>query len=253
MSSFSTPDGTRIAWQTIGEGRPIVLLHGLFSSGQTNWIKYGAAAEIAASGRQVLLPDFRAHGASDKPHAPELYPPDILAQDIEAFVAHLGLRDYDLGGYSLGARTTVRLLARTVIPTPSRVVLGGMGLSGITDIKGRSDFFLSVIAQSGSHKPGTADHFADAFMRQNNVDTIAVAHLLRSQLATPLDVVRTLQPPTLVIAGENDHDNGSASELALALPHAAHAIIPGNHMSAVIKPDFGTAIAAWLAHQTPVA
>lgn len=246
MNGFHTPDGTRIAFQTLGEGRPLILLHGLFSSAHTNWIRYGAAAEIAASGRQLILPDFRAHGASDKPHDAAKYPPDVLAADIEALIAHLGLTDYDLGGYSLGARTTVRLLARGA--TPKKVILGGMGLSGITDIAGRSDFFLGVIAGSGTHKPGTAEHAADAFMRQNAIDTTAVAHLLRTQIATPLDIVRTLAPQTLVIAGENDHDNGSASELALALPHAAHAAIPGNHMSAVTKPDFGTAIAAWLAH-----
>ena len=36
--------------------------------------------------------------------------PDVLARDGLALIAHLGLTDYDLGGYSLGARTTVRML-----------------------------------------------------------------------------------------------------------------------------------------------
>ncbi|GGI93972.1 alpha/beta hydrolase [Polymorphobacter multimanifer] len=248
MTSFQTADGTEIAYQTLGEGKPVLLLHGLFSSGHTNWIRYGAAADIASAGFQLILPAFRAHGASGKPHDPALYPADILAADIEALIAHLGLTDYILGGYSLGARTTVRLLARGHIPPPAKVVLGGMGLSGITDIEGRSDFFLGVIKHSGTFKPGSAEYAADAFMRQNAIDTTAAAHLLRTQQPTPLETVRTLTPATLVIAGENDHDNGSASELALALPHASHATIPGNHMSAVTKPDFGTAIAAWLAH-----
>ncbi len=250
MTRFQTPDGTHIAWQTIGvdQPRPIVLLHGLFSSASLNWIKFGTAAEIAATGRQLILPDFRGHGASDKPHDPSLYPPDVLAADIESLIAHLGLTDYDLGGYSLGARTTVRLLARGNIPPPAKVVLGGMGLSGITDITGRSDFFLGVIAGTGTHKPGTAEFAADAFMRQNAIDTTSVAHLLLSQRATPLEIVRTLQPRTLVIAGEADHDNGSAEELALALPNAAYVSVPGNHMSSVTKPDFGAAIAGWLQH-----
>ena len=39
-----------------------------------------------------------------------------------------------------------------------------------------------------------------------------------------------------------------AADLALALPNAALVEIPGNHMSAVTKPDFGTALAAWLQH-----
>jgi len=51
-------------------------------------------------------------------HDPAAYPPDVLADDGLALVEHLGLGDgdYDLGGYSLGARIVVRMLARV----PSR-------------------------------------------------------------------------------------------------------------------------------------
>jgi len=44
----------------------------------------------------------------------------------------------------------------------------------------------------------------------------------------------------------DDHDNGSAEQLAAVLPHARHVAIPGTHMSAVAKPDLGTAIADFL-------
>jgi pimeloyl-ACP methyl ester carboxylesterase len=44
---FGGFDGAGIAVVEIGEGRPIILLHGLFSSGEMNWRRYGAAAEIA--------------------------------------------------------------------------------------------------------------------------------------------------------------------------------------------------------------
>jgi pimeloyl-ACP methyl ester carboxylesterase len=53
--------------------------------------------------------------------------------------------------------------------------------------------------------------------------------------------------PTLVMSGREDHDNGSALELAEALPHATYAEIPGTHMSSVTKPDFGETIARFLA------
>ncbi len=250
MTPFQSFDGTMIAVHTLGDAaaRPVVLLHGLFSSAKMNWVKYGAAAEIAGAGFRLILPDFRAHGASDKPQEAARYPDDVLAQDIEALIAHLGLNDYDLGGYSLGARTTVRLLARGHIPMPRKVVLGGMGLAGITGGTERAGFFLRVIEGAETFPAGTAEFAAQAFMRQNNIDGPAVAHLLRSQVSTPLETVRTLQPQSLVIAGINDQDNGSAEELALALPHAAHVAVPGNHMSAVTKPDFGAAIAGWLAH-----
>ena len=243
---FLSFDGTRIAWHSLGNGRPIILLHGLFSNGDMNWRKFGAAAEIAAAGYQVIMPDFRAHGESAGPHDAAAYPADVLALDIEALVRHLGLIDFDLGGYSLGARTTVRLLARGM--APRRVVLGGMGLAGLTGGTERAAWFLTVIANPDSFAPGTAEAAAAAFMKQNHIDGEAVAHVLRSQQTTPLAVLRTLETPALIVCGVQDQDNGSAPDLALTLPNAACLEIPGNHMSAVTKPDFGAAIAAWLGH-----
>lgn len=243
--SFASFDGAAIAWREVGTGRSVVLLHGLFSSAEMNWQRYGAARAIADAGFRVILPDFRAHGESAAPHDPAAYPPDVLAMDIEALVAHLGLTDFDLGGYSLGARTTVRLLVRGM--RPRRAVLGGMGLAGIIGSADRAAWFLRVIADADSFKPGTPEHFAAAFMKQNRIDGEAVAHVLRSQVATPADALAAIAVPTLVVCGKDDRDNGSADELAAVLPGATHAEIPGNHMSAVTMPAFGATIAGWLA------
>ena len=98
----------RLALHWSGAGRPLVLLHGLFSSAEMNWIKWGHAALLAEAGFEVFMPDLRAHGASAAPHDPAAYPKDVLARDLEALIAQLGLTDYDLCGFSLGARTSVR-------------------------------------------------------------------------------------------------------------------------------------------------
>ncbi|HEX8062153.1 MAG TPA: alpha/beta fold hydrolase, partial [Allosphingosinicella sp.] len=99
---FTASDGVGLAWHELGEGRAVVLLHGLFSSADMNWIRFGHAAEIASRGFRVIMPDLRAHGESDAPHDEASYPPDILARDGFELIAHLALTDYDLGGYSLG-------------------------------------------------------------------------------------------------------------------------------------------------------
>jgi hypothetical protein len=52
---FESFDGTRIAWREVGEGRPVVLIHGYFSDANTNWIRYGHAAKIAAKGFRVIM------------------------------------------------------------------------------------------------------------------------------------------------------------------------------------------------------
>ena len=61
---FTAADGVDLAWHELGEGRPLVLLHGLFSDADTNWLKFGHAAAIAAAGFRVIMPDLRAHGES---------------------------------------------------------------------------------------------------------------------------------------------------------------------------------------------
>ena len=54
--------------------------------------------------------------------------------------------------------------------------------------------------------------------------------------------------PTLVLSGADDHDNGSAEALAELLAARANmSRFPGNHMSAVTKPELGRAIADFLA------
>jgi len=250
MTNFISFDGTRLAYTELGQGRPLLLLHGLFSSAHLNWIKFGTAAELVAAGHRLILPDLRGHGQSDAPHDPAHWPQDVLAQDAEALIAHLGLKDFDIGGYSLGARTIIRLLARGITrgPTPARAILAGMGYEGIIGATGRSGFFLNVLANTGTFRPGSAEYMADAFLRQNKIDTAAMTHLLNAQTDTPADIVAHLETRTLVICGEADQDNGSAQALAMALPNAAHVAIPGNHMSAVTKPELGAAMAAWLAH-----
>jgi hypothetical protein len=49
-----------------------------------------------------------------------------------------------------------------------------------------------------------------------------------------------------VLSGADDHDNGSSEALAALLPRGEYVAVPGNHMSAVIKPELGTAIGDFL-------
>src|SRR3546814_9090628 len=97
----------------------------LFSNAEVNWIKFGTAARVAAEGCRVIMPDLRVHGSSDAPHEEEHYPPDVLVHDLEDLIAHLGLTEFDLGGFSLGARTSARAVDAGL--KPKRLILGGVG------------------------------------------------------------------------------------------------------------------------------
>ena len=71
--------------------------------------------------------------------------------------------------------------------------------------------------------------------------------MLDTFVDTPAEALQAITQPVLVVAGADDFDNGSAEALAAALPNARHVVTPGNHMSAVLKPELGQAIADFLA------
>lgn len=242
---FQSFDGVELAWTEMGEGRPLVLIHGYFSNAFVNWIKYGHAEKIAASGFRVIMPDLRAHGQSDKPHDPAAYPPDVLMRDGFALIEHLGLTDYDLGGYSLGARTTVRMLANGA--NPRRVVLSGMGLDGLVKTEGRGGYFHKVLTNLGTFERGSSEWLTEAFLKTTKGDPEALLLILQTFVDTPREAVAAIGQPALVVSGADDYDNGSAHEVATLLPHGEFVEIPGNHMNAVTHAELGNAIAEFLA------
>jgi len=233
-----------LALHRMGKGRPVVLLHGLFSSAQVNWIKFGTAAQLAAAGFECLMPDLRVHGQSAAPHDPREYPQDVLVRDAEALVAHLGLTDFDLVGFSLGSRTAARAVIGGM--RPRRLVLSGMGLEGLAGWARRQDFFVDVIDRFGTIKRDDPAYFAQQFLKTMGVDRDAARLLLGTMADTDPAGLGAISMPTLVLCGDQDNDNGSASKLAEVLPDARLALIPGTHMSSVTMPDMGREIVTFL-------
>ena len=241
---WTASDGVKLAWRELGAGRPAVLVHGLFSDAHINWIKFGHAEKLAATGCRVIMPDLRAHGLSDKPQSAEAYPRGILARDLHELIAHLGLKDYDLGGFSLGARTTVQGVGEGA--RPRKAVLAGMGLEGLSDWNRRQAFFHEAIAQFDIAQRGDPWWMAIQFMKTMKVDRVAAGHLLRTFEDAHPEWLDAFTMPTLVLCGSEDEDNGSAPRLVAKLPNATYAPVPGTHMSSVTKSEFGEQLARFL-------
>lgn len=242
--SFSGRDGAALAFREVGEGRPLVLLHGYFSTAEVNWVRFGHAETLAQRGHRVIMPDLRAHGDSARSHDPAAYPRDVLADDGLALVEHLGLTGYDLGGYSLGGRITVRMLVRGA--TPRRAIVAGMGLDAIERTGPGDEHFRRVLANPGTFERGTSEWMAEAFLQQVGGDPEALVLLLDTSVGTPRQEVARIETPTLVAAGVDDVAHASAEALADALPNGHYVGLPGNHMSAVTKPELANAIADFL-------
>ena len=241
---WTASDGVGLACHEMGRGAAVVLLHGLFSDANVNWIKFGHAAKLAAQGCRVIMPDLRAHGESDRPHDPANYPDGILGRDLAELIAHLGLADYTLGGFSLGARTVVQGVGQGLMPT--RAVLAGMGLEGLTGWLGRKHFFVDAIANFDTATRGDRHWMAIQFMKTMKVDRVAASLLLPTFTDAHPDWLAAFGMDTVVLCGTEDHDNGSAAKLAASLPKATLVEVPGTHMSSVTKPEFGDALAAFV-------
>jgi len=172
-------------------------------------VTYGYAAAIAARGFRVILPDLRGHGESAKPHDAAVRP------RRERQAARRG---------RLPARHTGRLHATS-----------------------RNDHFRRILTNLGAFERRSAEGKAEAFLKSTGADPVAALYLLDSGVDTPPEALAKIDVPVLVLAGAEDDDNGTAEDLAAALPRGQAARIPGNHMSAVAQPDLGAAIGAFLA------
>jgi pimeloyl-ACP methyl ester carboxylesterase len=245
MERVASFDGTELAVHRLGKGKPVVLLHGLFSSARMNWIRFGHAATLAEAGFEAIMPDLRAHGESAAPHEAEAYPPGVLVRDAVALVEAMELEDYDLAGFSLGARTAIGAVAAGL--APQRLVLAGMGLESLSNWDERAAFFVDTIDRFDTIRQDDPAFFTAQFMKTMKIDRVAARLLLTEGVDDPPDgCLAAATMPTLVVSGSEDRDNGSPQKLVDALPNARFEEIPGTHMGSVTEPALGNAIAAFL-------
>jgi pimeloyl-ACP methyl ester carboxylesterase len=98
MPTFPAPDGTRLAYRTVGEGEPLICLPG--GPMQASAYLGDLGGLPAAAGRSLVLLDLRGTGASETPADPSSYRVDRQVDDIEALRAHLALERIDVLAHS---------------------------------------------------------------------------------------------------------------------------------------------------------
>lgn len=244
---FKSFDDTRLAVHRTGEGRPVILLHGLFSSAHMNWIKWGHDQRLADAGFEAIMMDFRVHGDSEAPQSPYAYPDGVLVRDAVALVDHLGLApgEYDLVGFSLGARTSLHACAKGALE-PRRLIACGMGVEGLANWERRAAHFIRVIDEFDTIKPGSPLYTARTFLKSQGTDQVGARLLLGAMDPFDIATLANITMPSAVICGDEDGDNGSGQDLAALLPDAVFIETPGNHLNSVTKPELGEEIVRFL-------
>jgi pimeloyl-ACP methyl ester carboxylesterase len=211
---------TDLHWTELGEGRPLVLLHGLCDSHLT----WSRIAPLLAQGRRVLMIDLPGHGLSGRPDAS--YELDWHAGVVAGWLDALGLEDVDLVGHSFGGGVAqwLLLLRRDRIRRLGLVAAGGLGrevsaelrLAALTGILAHADPVLGIGTGFGFHAAGGAfDAQERAMLRWMNsrpgtgrafARTVHDVIDWRGQRRGLLDRVHEVHelPPTTLFWGDRD-------------------------------------------------
>ena len=233
--------GVGIGYEVLGEGEPLVLVHGL-AYDRAGW---GRLPELLARSFRVVLIDNRGVGESDAPEGP--YAVSQMAADVAAVVDDAGMERTNLFGVSLGGyiaqeftltypeRVQKLVLASTApggpkahqmpaagveafgkYPTMEReaglrlMVENSVGTRGVRDVPGLAD---EVFAYRLEHAPSLAAWQAQAYA---------------GATFDAYDRINAIRAPTLVIQGGADNvvDPRNAELLAQLIPNARVEIVP---------------------------
>lgn len=194
-------NGLETAYEIVGAGPPLIMLHGASSTGRE---QLGPLATSLSAGFQVFLPDARGHGESGGD--PAGWSTSDLTADVLGFADALGLATFHLFGYSMGGMTAlhvavtaprrIRTLVATSIGTDREPRLSvGRRLMDPDRIVREDPGWARFLA--ARHDPGHGTGSWRTLLRAV-VDDIEQQPLLTDAQ------LRTIDAPTLVIAGDRD-------------------------------------------------
>jgi pimeloyl-ACP methyl ester carboxylesterase len=242
---FDTADGLAHAFYELGgTGEPpIIIQHGFSATTFHEWIAPGIAGRLVeALGRRLIGLDARGHGASTRSHHPSDYGEGSMAADVSALADRLGLESFDFVGYSMGG--VIGLEVARIDPRLRRLVIAGIGEGVIecggvdTRVLDRAVLAEGLRAEDASSYPALVQAFRGGIEQMGNDRLALAAHAASPRhIASGLDRIRR---PVLLIAGDNDPLAIHPERLAAAIPGCRLAIVPGDHVSARLSPEFTT-------------
>lgn len=258
-------DGVEIFYTDQGDGEPVVLIHGLLGSAESNFGEVGITKALAVDHRVISF-DNRGHGVSGKPHNPEAYG-EKMVLDVINLMDHLGIEKANMVGYSLGGTITQKLIALY----PERVIKAISAGSGWTGKRGGTmrsiNEKLATSLESGNgiapliklltpagHPLPTPEQMAE----QNQMamaanDPLALVAVLRSgsDLFVTEAELRANTVPLLYIVGDLDPLKNDVDQAIPLVSNVQLVVIPdASHFSAFWHPVFLQSIQAFLSDKT---
>ena len=219
--------GVKLHYIVEGEGEPVVLIHGLYSSARINWQMPGVVSLLSKKYRVIAL-DMPGHGESDKPAGEEAYGLELV-EDIVRLLDHLRIEKAHIVGYSMGGMIAVKFMARHQERVLSGVV-GGLGWlregTVLQKVWGRMQG-----REGGSTPPACARSLGELDLTEAELKGIRV--------------------PVVVIVGDRDPIKRLyvAPLQRVRKDWAVIEIEDAGHLNCVVKAQFKEVIAEWLDKQ----
>lgn len=242
MEGRVTHDGAKIWFATLGEGPPVILLHG--AGGDSDNFGFQAPALIA-SGHRVIAIDSRGQGRSTRDARPLSY--ELMESDVVAVMDALGVRKAAVVGWSDGAIISL-IMAMKHPERTTRI----FAFSPNMDLKGLSPDWMS--------DPGVAEAIAWAKEDYERLSPTpkdfnglfaAIATMTETQPNyTARDLARIHGPAIAIVDGDQEDLILPAHTryLARTIPHARLIILKGvSHFAPLQDPAaFNRAMIAFL-------
>jgi haloalkane dehalogenase len=237
---YADHDGLRMHYVDVGEGDPVLLLHG-----EPTWsFLYRKVINELAERARCIAPDYFGFGRSDKPTAPSWYSYEAHVSSIERFVAELDLHDLtvvvqDWGGpigFGLCVRRPERVARLVVLNTgigaraPNATWLRFQAMMRAAG----SDIEAGRLVRGALIQPVT-DHVIAAYdapfpVPESRMGVVRFPDLVATSSSHPsapamLDVrkrLRSFEQPVLVLFSDSDpiFSRHAAEKMADLLPNA---------------------------------
>lgn len=227
----------RLHYQSIGQGEPLVILHGLFGSAD-NW---RGIANALSSQRQVISVDLRNHGRSFH-HPQQTF--DLMAEDLLNLLDELGLPTIDILGHSLGGKTAMQF-TQNYTDRVSRLIVVDIAPRQYVDehsviFKALLALDLSKFSSRTEVSEALSDTLPDPLVRQflllnlqKNDQGFSWRINLQALFCSYPGLLQSIEPkeavevPALFISGENSNyvTDNDWQQIKSFYPNAEHVVI----------------------------
>ena len=224
-------DDAEIAYWTVGDGPPVVLLHP-FPVNHEFWLP---VADVLSTRYRTILPDLRGHGDSgigEGPATMEKHAADIARVMDDAGAGRAPLVGVSIGGYALfefwrkhRGRVAAHGLCNTKAPTDGPEARAGR-LQAANDVfdRGTEPFFEGMIQKvlAKTTREMRPDLVDGALRMMRKMSPEDVAQVQRGMAARPdsVETLKTINVPTLLVTGDEDTLTG-VNEAELMRRHIA--------------------------------